>query len=322
MIIDDLRVRASQRLRTVAFADAYDVRVLQAARYCANNALCTPILVGEVDQIVAAAHEADLSIDGIRVVSPSTAADRDSLVHHLLHTRSSKGLTQIDAERHSLDPLVLAGWLVANNVSQAAVAGAASTTGDVVRAALWTIGLRPGLRTVSSYFLMAWPDRTLLFADAGVVPVPTSEQLADIAESASDAFASLTGRSPRIAFLSFSTKGSANHPALEPIRQGASLFAARRPEAVVDGELQADAALVPSVALRKAPNSPVGGRADVLIFPDLNSGNIAYKLCERLGGATAIGPILQGLAKPYCDLSRGCTSDDVITVAAIASLMS
>lgn len=322
MIVNDLRRRAAERPRMIAFADAHDSRVIRAAQICANESICTPILVADADDVLRASQSSGASIDGIRIVSPRDAHDRIDLEHHLLQTRGPKGLSVEDAHRLSNDPLFMAGWFVRSGVCHGAVAGASATTGDVVRAALWTIGLRTGLHTVSSYFLMWWPNRTLLFADAGVVPVPTAEQLADIADATYDAYVSLLGREPRVAFLSFSTKGSATHPILEPIRKGASIFAQRRPSAIVDGELQADAALVPEIARRKAPSSPVEGKADILIFPDLNSGNIAYKLCERLGGATAIGPILQGLARPYCDVSRGCSVDDLVTTAAIASVMS
>ncbi|MBU3680117.1 MAG: phosphate acetyltransferase, partial [Candidatus Kapabacteria bacterium] len=188
--------------------------------------------------------------------------------------------------------------------------------------ALWTVGMAPDTSVVSSFFLMAWPDKHLFFSDCGVVPEPSSEQLADIAWSAAENYRRLVGDEPQLAFLSFSTRGSAAHPSVDRVRTAYDRFHAKHPNVAADGELQFDAAFVPEVARRKAPDSPLTGTANVMIFPDLNAGNIAYKIAQRLGGATAIGPILQGLAKPYCDLSRGCTAEDIVLVAAITSLMS
>jgi phosphate acetyltransferase len=321
MILSTIRERAALARRTVVFPDALDVRTLEAVVTLAREGTCIPMLVGNTQQIVDLADASGVAISGIRIVDPDRAFDIGECTELLLQRRSSKGLTPEVAAATARQPLMYAGWLVASGHADAAVAGSLSTTADVVRAGLWTIGLADGCNTVSSYFLMALGEKTLFYTDAGVVPAPTVTQLVDIASAAADNYQAVTGDAPRCAFLSFSTKGSAAHPLVDHVRDAAEMFAQRRPDIVSDGELQADAAIVPSVAARKAPLSPLHGQANVLVFPDLNAGNIAYKLTERLGGATAVGPIIQGLAKPYCDLSRGCSSEDIRHVAAIAALM-
>jgi phosphate acetyltransferase len=203
----------------------------------------------------------------------------------------------------------------------AVVGGNLSSTGDVIRAAIHTVGTAPGISTVSSYFLMVLPDRLLSYADGAVVPNPTDAQLADIAVTTAKNYKAVTGRDPLVAMLSFSTKGSASHPDVDKVVSAVKIARDKAPDLLLDGELQADAALIPSIGERKCKGSPVAGKANVLIFPDLDAGNIAYKLTERLAGAEAIGPIVQGLNKPYCDLSRGCSADDMVNVAAICSLM-
>lgn len=321
MILDDILRRASERRRIIVFPDATDVRTLEAVRMLADRSICTPVLVGSMPEITRLADQEGCNLNGIRIIDPTTAHDSDRCAELLLRRRSAKGLTSAEANARATQPLYYAGWLVHSGQADAAVAGSLSTTGDVVRAGLWTVGLADGCSTVSSYFLMVLADRTLVYSDAGVVPEPTVDQLVDIASAACDNFRAIVNEQPRCAFLSFSTKGSASHPAVERMRTAAEHFAERRPDIPADGELQADAAIVPAVAARKAPTSPLHGAANVLVFPDLNAGNIAYKLTQRLAGATAVGPIIQGLAKPYCDLSRGCSANDIVLVAAIASAM-
>ena len=319
MITDRLVEAASKRPRRIAFADATDPRVQTAARWCAQRGICKPILVigsSQVDERVIA----QLTSDGVDVLHAHEFEQRT--IEHLLHRRSGKGLTAQDARILAEDPLYVGGTLLSDGRVDGALAGAVSSTPDVVRAALWTVGIAPDTSVVSSFFLMAWPDRQLIFSDCGVVPEPTSEQLADIAWSAAENYRQLIGEEPRVAFLSFSTRGSAAHASVDRVRMAYERFHNLHPGVAADGELQFDAAFVPDVAGRKAPGSPLDGNATVMIFPDLNAGNIAYKIAQRLGGATAIGPILQGLAKPYCDLSRGCTAEDIVLVAAITSLMS
>lgn len=323
--IPDLLTRAAATRRRIVFPESGDPRTLAAVRALHRDGIVEPVLV--LDPAAPETHAAALAL-GVETVNPATDTRRAATVAALESGkyRRGKGMPAEDAERLSLTPLYFADGLVDAGVVDGCVAGAVHTTGDVLRAALRLVGPAPGVSTVSSAFYMVVPpfrgeaEEVLTFSDSAVVIAPTAAQLADIAIAAATDRRRIVGDTPRVALLSFSTHGSGNSASVRLVREALGLIRERAPDLQVDGELQGDAALVVSVAARKAAGSPVAGSANVLIFPTLDAGNIAYKLVQRLARASAIGPIVQGLARPCSDLSRGAVSDDIIHVAAVTAL--
>ncbi len=303
--------------RSIVFPEGTDNRVLQAAAHLVSEGIAGVILLGEPDRIAAAAAQAAVRLDGVEIIEPS-GHEAGPRLAAALAARNPK-IDPSDATSLIGDPLLFAGMMVADGMADAMIAGAVNETGKVISAGLKTVGLAPGISRLSSYFLMAVPDfmrsgpREFIFADCAVNIDPDAEQLADIAIASAENASKLLSEEPRVALLSFSTKGSARADQVDKVTAALEIVRTRAPDLSVDGELQADASFVPAVAERKVKSTAgVAGAANVLIFPDLNSGNIGYKLVQYMGNADAIGPFFQGFARPVCDLSRGCSVDDII----------
>jgi len=326
-VLESLQTRAAAHPARIVLSEGHDPRIVEAALRATKRNMASIVLVGPEDQIKSEIHDQGGQLcTTLSVEDPETSVLTEQIERAYLDLRRHKGMTPEKAKVSALDPLVFSAMMVHLNLADGTVGGAIATTSDTVRAALQIIGKAPDAEIVSSFFLMVLPEDhpsgrdVMIFSDAGLIIDPDAGALSSIASQSADSLTALLDLEPKVALLSFATKGSARHERVTKVTTAARLLKERRPDLQSDGELQFDAAFVPSVGASKAPSSEVAGHANVMIFPDLDAGNIGYKIAQRIGGCIAIGPILQGLSKPANDLSRGCTADDVVSMIAVTAL--
>jgi phosphate acetyltransferase len=321
-LLNVIKQKASKQKKTIVLPESHDERVLKAASILSKEKIVNVITLGNENNILNEVKKLGIDFTGIRIIDHLKSDKLSDFTNIFFNLRKHKGIT-IEQARKTLErDLFFAAMMVKEGIAEGSVSGSSSSTADVMRAGIQCIGMPEGISIVSSFFLMLFPEKNYSFADCAVVPNPDPIQLADIAISTADNHRKLTGEEPIIAMLSFSTKGSAQHELADKVIESTKIIRSKRPDLKVDGELQFDAAVIEKIGNKKAPGSNVAGRANVLIFPDLNAGNIGYKIAQRWGKAEAVGPMVQGLKKPFFDLSRGCSVDDIVNTTAIASLMS
>lgn len=321
VLLEQIKEKASKKKKTIVLPESHDERVLRAAEILTAQNIVNVITIGNESKVREDAEKIGINLQGVRIINPETSDKLSDFANLFFNQRKHKGVTIEQARETMKKDLFFGAMLVKEGMADGNVAGSFASTGDVLRAAIQVVGMAEGISIVSSFFLMVYPEITYSFADCAVVPNPDAIQLADIAISTADNHKKLTGEEPYVAMLSFSTKGSAEHELIDKVRAATQFIKDKRPDLNVDGELQFDAAIVDSIGRKKAPGSSVAGRANVLVFPDLQAGNIGYKIAQRLGKAEAVGPVVQGLKKPLFDLSRGCSVEDIVNTSAIAALM-
>lgn len=325
-MVEDIKKKAKSKIMTIVLPEGDEPRTVQAAKIIKDEGLAKPVLLGSKEAVEQTAKETNTDITGIEIINPMESAKSDSYAAELYELRKAKGVTEEDAKKLVSDTMYYGIMMVKTGDADGLVSGAVHTTGDMLRPALQIIKTKPGIKVVSSSFLMDCPNKNLghngllVYADCVVMPNPTADELAEIGISAADTAKRLCGiEEPKVAFLSFSTKGSAKHELVTKVQQAVAKAHELAPDLCLDGEMQFDAALVPEIGASKAKGSPVAGHANVLIFPDLQAGNIGYKITQRIGGAECFA-VLQGLAKPCNDLSRGCSVEDIVNTVAFTAV--
>lgn len=324
--IDNIKKRAKKNIKTIVLPEGNDIRTIKAVEKVLQEKFADVIVLGNKNEIQAMAKENGINIDGVKIINPTEDSRFDKLVNDFYELRKAKGMTIEKAKELMKDETYFGMMMVKEGYADGLVSGACHSTSNTLRPALQILKTAPGTKLVSAFFVMCVPDceygenGTFIFSDSGLNEYPDADSLAEIAISSSKSFEQLIGKEAKVAMLSYSTYGSATSPLTEKVVEATKLLKQKAPDLICDGELQLDAAIIPEIAASKAPNSPVAGKANTLIFPDLDAGNIGYKLVQRLAKAEAYGPLCQGIAKPVNDLSRGCSAEDIVGVIAITAV--